>query len=260
MENKKNRLVHNFIIWTFVSLYALTSLISTIHVISFFELSNPRWMAISLAVAFEVGAAASLASLIVLEKMNKTLIWALFIAITAMQMQGNMYYAFRNIEDFTTWAQLFDILEWEPLAQKRLMAGISGAILPLIALGFIKSLVDYIKPEVEDAANEHMHKEDIQEEEELLQELDVDIEDASKFLDMAEEQEPIDLDEDFGDVEKVEEATDLNPEPPQSNTGIKYDEADGPIKQVSIHGNQSPHDPKQYSNLTKIGPDWIQEQ
>ena len=143
---KKNKLINGFIIGTFVMLYILVSLISTIHVIDFFELSNPKGMAIALAVAFEVGAAASLASLITLDKMNKTLVWALFIAITAMQMQGNMYYAFMNLEDYQTWSELFNLIEEEPLFQKRVLAFVSGAILPLIALGFIKSLVDYIKP------------------------------------------------------------------------------------------------------------------
>ena len=145
----KNKLVSGFIIGTFVILYVLVSLISTIHVIDFFELSNPRGMAIALAVAFEIGAAASLASLITLDKMNKTLVWALFIAITAMQMQGNMYYAFLNLESYETWAELFNLIEEEPLFQKRVLAFVSGAILPLVALGFIKSLVDYIKPDGE---------------------------------------------------------------------------------------------------------------
>jgi hypothetical protein len=143
----KNKLVSRFIIGTFVSLYALVSIVSTIHVIDFFELSNPRWLAITLAIGFEIGAAASLASLIILDKMNKTIVWALFLTITAMQMQGNMYYAFLNLEDYQGWVELFNLLEWEPLAQKRLLAFVSGAILPLVALGFIKSLVDYIKPE-----------------------------------------------------------------------------------------------------------------
>jgi len=146
---KKNKLVGGFIIGTFVMLYILVSLISTIHVIDFFELSNPRSMAIALAIAFEIGAAASLASLVTLDKMNKTLVWALFIAITAMQMQGNMYYAFMNLESYETWSELFNLIEEEPLFQKRVLAFVSGAILPLVALGFIKSLVDYIKPEDE---------------------------------------------------------------------------------------------------------------
>ena len=143
----KEKWVSRFVISTFVVLYAIVSIISTIHVIDFFELSNPYWLAVSLAIAFEFGAAASLASLVALEKMNKGIVWALFFAITAMQMQGNMYYAFTNLHDFQSWIELFNLQEWEPLAQKRVLAFVSGAILPLVALGFIKSLVDYIKPE-----------------------------------------------------------------------------------------------------------------
>jgi hypothetical protein len=124
----------------------MVSIISTIHVVDFFELSNPYWLAVTLAIAFELGAAASLASIITLDKMNKTLIWSLFIVITLMQMQGNMYYAFKNITDYSTWSQLFNLIEEDPIYQKRILAFVSGAILPLVALGFIKSLVDYIKP------------------------------------------------------------------------------------------------------------------
>ena len=134
----KDKLVRNFIVGTFVSLYLLVSIISTIHVIDFFELSNPYWLAVTLAIAFEVGAAASLASLVILKKMNRTLIWSLFITITLMQMQGNMYYAYINLTDFNTWSELFNLIEEDPLYQKRILAFVSGAILPLIALGFIK--------------------------------------------------------------------------------------------------------------------------
>ncbi len=146
----RNKLVKRFVIGTFITLYALVSVISTIHVIDFFELSNPYWLAVTLAIGFEIGAAASLASLVILKKMNKTLVWALFITITLMQMQGNMYYAFINLEDFGSWAELFDLIDEDIIDQKRILAFVSGAILPLIALGFIKSLVDYIKPEDED--------------------------------------------------------------------------------------------------------------
>jgi len=148
----KNKAVSRFVISTFVLLYALVSIISTIHVVDFFELSNPYWLAVTLAIGFELGAAASLASLVILEKTNKTLVWSLFLAITIMQMQGNMYYAFTNLgPEYVTWSELFGLIEEEPLYQKRVLAAVSGAILPLVALGFIKSLVDYIKPE-EDVA------------------------------------------------------------------------------------------------------------
>jgi len=142
----KNKLVHRFIIATFVSLYLLVSIISTIHVVEFFRLSNPPWLAISLAIAFELGAAASLASLIILDKMNKTLVWMLFGTITLMQMQGNMYYAFVHMENFQGWSELFGLIEEDVVYQKRILSAVSGAILPLVALGFVKSLVDYIKP------------------------------------------------------------------------------------------------------------------
>ena len=148
MENK-SRLVSGFIIGTFVTLYLMVSVISTIHVIDFFKLSNPDWLAISLAIAFEVGAAASLASLIALKKMNKGLVWMLFFLLTAMQAMGNTYYAYVNLENFTAWSELFGIVEEELIFQKRVLSIVSGAILPIVALGFIKSLVDYIKPEEE---------------------------------------------------------------------------------------------------------------
>ena len=160
----KNKLVHRSIIATFVSLYLLVSIISTLHVIEFFRLSNPEWLAISLAIAFELGAAASLASLIILDKMNKTLVWMLFGTITLMQMQGNMYYAFVHMENFQGWAELFGLIEEDVVYQKRVLSAVSGAILPLVALGFIKSLVDYIKPEPQDetAVEEVAKEEEIQ--------------------------------------------------------------------------------------------------
>lgn len=143
----RNNLIRGFIISTFVSLYLIVSIISTIHVIDFFKLSNPDWLAISLAIAFEIGAAASLASLIALDKMNKAMVWVLFIILTAMQAMGNTYYAYTHLENFNSWIELFGLVEEELIYQKRVLSIISGAILPLVALGFIKSLVDYIKPE-----------------------------------------------------------------------------------------------------------------
>jgi hypothetical protein len=142
----RERLVKYFVIGTFVTLYFLVSCISTIHVIDFFNLSNPSWLSISLAIAFEVGAAASLASLVTLEKMNKFIVWILFIILTAMQAMGNTYYAYVHLNNFQGWIELFGLVDEELIYQKRVLSIVSGAILPIVALGFIKSLVDYIKP------------------------------------------------------------------------------------------------------------------
>jgi len=137
---------HVFIISTFVTLYLLVSIISTIHVIDFFLMSNPKWLAISLAIAFEVGAAASLASIITLDKMNKGIVWGLFILLTLMQAMGNTYYTYVHLNNFQGWIELFGLVDEELIYQKRVLSIVSGAILPVVALGFIKSLVDYIKP------------------------------------------------------------------------------------------------------------------
>lgn len=154
-----------FVIGTFVTLYLLVSVISTIHVIDFFKLSNSDLLAISLAVAFEIGAAASLASIITLEKMNKGIVWGLFIILTLMQAMGNVYYAYTHLENFQGWVELFGLTEDDLIYQKRVLSIVSGAILPVVALGFIKSLVDYIKPSEEPDQTEIEEKiEDIQEE------------------------------------------------------------------------------------------------
>jgi hypothetical protein len=120
--------------------------ISTIHVIDFFRLSNPDWLAITLAISFEVGAAASLAAIIILDKTSRWLVWSLFVLITLMQMMGNMYYAYTHLGEYQFWSELFGLNEEELIFQKRILSVVSGAILPIVALGFIKSLVDYIRP------------------------------------------------------------------------------------------------------------------
>lgn len=159
--NKRSKIVSGFIIGTFVSLYLMVSVISTIHVIDFFKLSNPTWLAVSLAIAFEIGAAASLASLVAMEKMNKSLVWMLFFLLTFMQAMGNTYYAYVNIENFSSWSELFGLIEEEVIYQKRILSVVSGAILPIVALGFIKSLVDYIKPEPENSDAPEKYQEDV---------------------------------------------------------------------------------------------------
>lgn len=142
----KKRTVHYFVISAFTILYAITSLISTVHVVDFFKLTNPEWLAISLAIAFEVGAAASLASIIALEKMNKFIVWMLFIILTLMQAMGNTYYAYVHAENFQSWIELFGLVDEDLIYQKRILGLLSGGILPIVALGYIKALIDYIKP------------------------------------------------------------------------------------------------------------------
>lgn len=147
--SKKDNIVKWSIVGIFVALYSMVSIISTIHVIDFFRISNPEWLAITLAISFEVGAAACLGAIVILDRTSRWLVWSLFILITVMQMMGNMYYAYSHVHDFNGWIELFGLNEEEPIYQKRILSMVSGAILPIVALGFIKSLVDYIRPSSE---------------------------------------------------------------------------------------------------------------
>jgi len=148
---EKNKLVHYFIIGIFVSLYFLVATISMINSVAFFDLSHSGLMNWALAIGFELGAAASLAAIVILDKTNKTMVWGLFLLLTSFQMMANSFHAFINLENYMGWIELFGLEEAEPIYQKRVLSIVSGAILPLVALGFIKSLVDYIRPEKEES-------------------------------------------------------------------------------------------------------------
>lgn len=200
-----------FIIGTFVTLYLLVSVISTIHVIDFFKLSNPDWLAISLAVAFEVGAAASLASLITLDKMNKGIVWGLFIILTLMQAMGNTYYAYTHLNDFQGWIELFGLSEEDLIYQKRVLSIVSGAILPIVALGFIKSLVDYIKPSEEVSQPEIEEKIEAILEEKIEEVIEDRVEEMEEKIEDLEEK--VEAVVDGGDSNEQEIITEVPTEP-----------------------------------------------
>jgi hypothetical protein len=143
----KNKLVKGSIIGIFIFLYLMVSTISMINSFDFFHLSQGDTMAWVLAVSFELGSACSLASLIILNRINKTIVWMLFITLTSFQIMNNVYHTYINLNDFKGWIELFGLEDEEIIYQKRILSIISGAILPLISLGFIKSLVDYINPD-----------------------------------------------------------------------------------------------------------------
>ena len=146
MFNVEKR-VRNFVIGVKILLYIVVSIISTIHVIDFFVLTNPYWLAVSLAIAFEIGAAASLAAILVLPKAKQSMVWIIFMLLTLTQAMGNMYFAYENATNYESWMELFGLTNFTVIEQKRILSIVSGAILPVIALGFIKSLVDYLKPD-----------------------------------------------------------------------------------------------------------------
>jgi hypothetical protein len=97
-----------------------------------------------------------------------------------MQAMGNTYYAYTHLVNFQGWIELFGLTEEDLIYQKRVLSIVSGAILPIVALGFIKSLVDYIKPsdDIVDSNPEEIIEERIGELEEKIDELEEKVEDV----------------------------------------------------------------------------------
>ena len=60
-----------------------------------------------------------------------------------------MYWAWSHSGNISEWAKLFDLVDEDPDFTKRVFSFISGGILPLVSLGFIKSLMDYLAPKEE---------------------------------------------------------------------------------------------------------------
>ena len=148
------------IIVAFVLVPLIVSVVSTIHVISFFLLSNDSLLALVLAIAFEIGALSALAGLIVMDKINKSTVWFIFILLTLFQMMGNAYYSYDTVSFkiisnnglIKNFSELFglDNSDAEGIVFiKRIIAILSGAILPIISLSFLHLLIRYIsfKPE-----------------------------------------------------------------------------------------------------------------
>jgi hypothetical protein len=129
------------------------SVVSTIHVINFFSLSNGFGLALTLAIAFEIGALSALAGLVAMGKINKNVVWFIFLILTAFQMMGNTFYAYDLITQrmltepdlIKNWTELFGLMEEDQILVKRIIAILSGAILPIVSLSFLDLLVDYIR-------------------------------------------------------------------------------------------------------------------
>lgn len=135
MKNKKIYII------LFIMLYAFVALVSGIHGFAFFGLANTPLLAIMLAIAFEVGQAAVLFSILTNpQQSKKPMPWILMTILTLVQVMGNVYNSYKYLilnatdnlrffkEPIFIWTQL-------PDAQANvILSYIQGAILPIVAL------------------------------------------------------------------------------------------------------------------------------
>ena len=152
------KVLHKVFIWGFLFLYLLVALISFCHAVQFFGIGNVKWMSISLAFAFELGLALSLASILLSDKNKKqNLPWILMITLTAVQVVGNVYSVFRYISvsdvdyyQYLAKPLLFFIEEVDENTIQIIVSWIMGAILPIVALMMTDMVANNIKNVSED--------------------------------------------------------------------------------------------------------------
>lgn len=157
------------VIGTFLSVPAISSVISTIHLIDLFNLGNPTWLSILLAVTFELGSIASLLAISVIDKIKTGAIWFIFFILSALQIIGNVYYSYSFTSDqilsnptfLTNFMDLFSFITGDEIRDVKIfLSCIIGIPIPLIALFFLKSNIDYLKPKKEeDIVNDNIKQE-----------------------------------------------------------------------------------------------------
>ena len=132
----------------FSLLYIAVGFVSTYHAIAFFAISNSNWLAVILAIAFEVGQAAVLFSLLT-NKTKKIMPWILMGVLTLVQVIGNVFssyqYMMLNSTDqikYFTDSVLFFLQDPDPKVNQVMISYITGAILPIVSLCMTSMVVD----------------------------------------------------------------------------------------------------------------------
>ena len=132
----------------FSLLYLAVGFVSVYHSIEFFSISNQRWLAVILAIAFEIGQAAVLFSLLT-SKTKRIMPWILMGVLTLVQCMGNVfsvrhYMLVHNTDmiQYFTDSVLFFIQDPDPKYNQVMISYITGAILPIVALCMTSMIVN----------------------------------------------------------------------------------------------------------------------
>lgn len=141
-------------------LYVAVGFVSVYHAINFFSISNEQWLAVILAIAFEIGQSVVLFSVLT-SKTKKVLPWILMGVLTAVQVIGNIYSSYQymvinsgdQIRYFTD-SVLFFVQDPNPMVNQVMISYITGAILPIVALCMTSMIVDSIGINKEESVKE----------------------------------------------------------------------------------------------------------
>jgi hypothetical protein len=149
----KQKTLYKVFIWGFLFLYLLVATISFFHAVQFFAIGNNTAMSVTLALAFEIGLALSLAAILLSDENKKsTLPWILMIVLTLVQVIGNVYSTFKYIslseEQYYQYLAKPLLFWMEGVTEDTvqiIVSWIIGAILPIIALFMTDMVASNIK-------------------------------------------------------------------------------------------------------------------
>lgn len=134
LKRNKNLIIQN----SFLLPILLVVIMSISHVVSWYDLGNPLSWAIYLSIAIEIFALASVSAATI--KMNRASIWFLFGLVTFIQIIGNIFFEYKDInvnnQDFLSWVELIKPFfeDWDNTDHRRLLAIIQGGTLPMMSL------------------------------------------------------------------------------------------------------------------------------
>ena len=146
-----------FYIILFSILWLITAFSSFFHAVEFFELSNVTWMGIILALAFEIGQASVLMSILTsTQDRKKYTPWILMCILTLVQIIGNVYSSYKYImlnspENLKYFKEPIFIWTDLPDAQATVIVTyVSAAILPIVALLMTSMITNYLTDQEND--------------------------------------------------------------------------------------------------------------
>jgi len=140
--------------------------ISISHVVTWYDMANPINWAIYLSIAIEV---AAITALVAATNKIKGGIWFMFGIVTFIQMVGNIFFSYKEIdangELFKSWVELTGPI-WELMGteltdvvgMKRWLAFLEGGLLPIISLTSLHFFVKYEKPEEKTPLSEEVDR------------------------------------------------------------------------------------------------------
>ena len=148
-------------------LYCSSAFVSTMHAIEFFSLANVGYLAIMLALTYEIGQAAVLSSLLIDKRNQKKVVpWILMGVLTICQILGNTFSVYKNIclnsMNELVWIKepIFVFANDFPDKQATIIiTWVMGALLPVISLLMCEMVTSYIHSDKGDKVSELIKQE-----------------------------------------------------------------------------------------------------